>query len=300
MNWPDERYVRLYTRETAEWRAFCWQAKALLPLMLMRADRSGLIDVKPGAQRPRLLAGLVGLPQEVAEAGLVDLMTDGCVVETTSGFVIRNFIEAQEAEASDAKRAREYRDRRRTDALSFVTKRDVHSPDPQRSVTFRDETVTPSRAFLAVPSVPEREAVSLNATPRPVVRRRDSGQSTTAIPDGGWVERVWRHHQATFGGKGHIIPAIERDLIAARLNDGRSADELCKAINGLKANAWRVRNGQTKLTQLMESDDAVRVAMGWADLPPDTPVRDVRKGVVRAEDMDHSKNVEDAHGNIRL
>lgn len=179
MNWPDERYVRLYTRETAEWRAFCWQAKATFPLMMMHADRAGIVAVRPGPQRTRLVAGLIGLPIEVVESGIADLLLDGCLVEVSAGYVIRNFIEAQEAQASDAQRMRELRAREREKELARELLLSVANPPtlnsgpaiPNEVFAERTErspahaTVTPS---LAVPSraVPDL-ALAQNATARP-------------------------------------------------------------------------------------------------------------------------------------
>jgi len=46
MDWSNERYVRVYTRDTAEYLALCWQAKALLSLLLRKCDRAGVVVVR--------------------------------------------------------------------------------------------------------------------------------------------------------------------------------------------------------------------------------------------------------------
>lgn len=41
MNWSDERYVKLYERDTLTWP---WQAKCVFALLLRKVDRSGVLD----------------------------------------------------------------------------------------------------------------------------------------------------------------------------------------------------------------------------------------------------------------
>lgn len=127
MDWSNERFVRLYTRDTPEWLCWCWQARALWPLLLRKADRSGVIANKLGA---RGLAALAGLPVDVVEAGLPDLLADGCLAEHQLGLVIPNYIEAQEAPLSDKQRQRESRERRR-DLVSAGLR-----PDQRREVVY--------------------------------------------------------------------------------------------------------------------------------------------------------------------
>lgn len=140
MRWEDESYVRVYTRKTADYLGLSWQAKAVLPLMLMEADKAGIVRVRAGARRVQLIAGLIGLPFEVTEPGLSDLLEDGCILEVESGYVFPNFVEAQSAAQSDKQRKAEQRARDRDIAAArpilekitgTVTKRD----EPSQNVT---------------------------------------------------------------------------------------------------------------------------------------------------------------------
>lgn len=106
MNWSDERYVKLYTRQTATWRLWPWQSRALLPLLLQVADGAGLIDV--GAKDPlAALAVLVMVPREVVEVGVEGLLADGTLERLPGrGYLIPKYIEAQEATKTErAKKA---------------------------------------------------------------------------------------------------------------------------------------------------------------------------------------------------
>lgn len=122
MDWANERYVRVFTRDTPEWLCMDWQGRALWPLLLRKADRSGVIANKLGA---RGVAVLVALPLEVVEPGIAALLADGCLREHHLGLVIPNFLEAQETPQSNAQRQRESRERRRSVSKPTTTSQNV-------------------------------------------------------------------------------------------------------------------------------------------------------------------------------
>lgn len=111
MNWEDERYVRLYVRDTVTWKLMGWQARCLLPLLLRKVDRVGVLDL--GGSGAEGVAVLVDIPLEIAEAGFNALLARG-VIETKDGsLIIPHFLEAQESKQSDKQRQAESRLRRR-------------------------------------------------------------------------------------------------------------------------------------------------------------------------------------------
>lgn len=172
MRWEDERYVRVYTRDTLTWLALSWEARALFVFILRKVDRAGLLEL--GAHGARGLAGLVGMPVGIVE---------GCLAELTQGaeppvelrgttIVVPHYVEAQEATASDKARAEKYRARLkaredirvtngdgtpaarnwggvtiRDDGEEFVTERNG-------AVTLRDEKSPRTTPYRTTPSVP--------------------------------------------------------------------------------------------------------------------------------------------------
>lgn len=139
MDWPNETYVRLYTRETDDDLALPWEALALWHRMLTKFDRAGVIATKRGA---RGLAAVVRIPPGVVERVLPELLADGRLKEFDGGYLAPNFIAAQEASKSDKQRQRESRERRRANAGgATVTGRDENITN-RDDVTERDFSVT--------------------------------------------------------------------------------------------------------------------------------------------------------------
>ncbi len=117
MDWSNEEYVRLYTRDTTDDLELSWEALALWRAMLCKFDRSGVIAARNGWSS---VAKAARMPIEVVVRVGPELIADGRVREVAGGFVAPNFVEAQTTSKSDRVRQRESRDRRRHDAVNYV------------------------------------------------------------------------------------------------------------------------------------------------------------------------------------
>ena len=166
MDWSNEEYVRLYTRETADDLELSWEALALWRAMLCKFDRSGVIPVRNGWPS---ISRMVRMPLDVVERAGPELVTDGRVRVTKHGFVSPNFTEAQTASKSDKLRQKESRDRRRSQALGKPTEITNAGHERSRAVTksdtkSRDVTLpllTDTNAPVTLPPVlPTGEAVT--------------------------------------------------------------------------------------------------------------------------------------------
>lgn len=172
MDFANERWVKLYTRDTASWVALSWPARNLLIQLLRKVDRAGCIDL--GRVGMRALAGMLGAADHRAEieSSLRELVEDGAVelVDDGARLVIPNFVAAQETRMSASARAKLSRDKKKaglpvTKRDASVTKRDGEEAQP--TVTKRDATVTP-RDASATPrdEVPRTGATDGNVTKR--------------------------------------------------------------------------------------------------------------------------------------
>jgi len=116
LDWANERYVRLYVRVDADEQFWPWEASAIFPQVLRRADRAGLISL--GKHDPvKVVSKLIGFPPDVVAAGLEALLDDGCLVHRGGYLIFRNYLEANEAQQTEAHRKRESRARRKDLAL---------------------------------------------------------------------------------------------------------------------------------------------------------------------------------------
>ncbi len=141
MRWEDERYVRIYTRDTTELCLLSWQARALLWELIRKGDLSGFIAV--GKAGIRGLALLVRMPADVVEQALRGedgLLADGCLVEVDGGLALPNYVEAQQARSSDKLRKQEQRSR---DAAERLRSARPVGDEAGRSVTPGDQTGQP-------------------------------------------------------------------------------------------------------------------------------------------------------------
>lgn len=111
MNWEEERYIRVYTRDTVSLRALGWEGRALFWEILRKADRAGIIAL--GKSGLRGLAAITDIPLEVVERVFPILLEDGCVEQSGTNLVVPKFIEAQEASMSVATRQKHSREKRR-------------------------------------------------------------------------------------------------------------------------------------------------------------------------------------------
>jgi hypothetical protein len=161
VDWQNERWVKLYTRDSADWLALSWQAQGLFCLILRKVNRAGVIDL--GRHAAKGLAAHFGGPAAWAsiKPHLDELIEDGCVVVDGSTLTVPRFVEAQEATQSAAARKRTERERRD----DGVTKRD----QPSQNVTESHEKSH---------GVTDGHAASRDVTNRTEQTRTDETQST--------------------------------------------------------------------------------------------------------------------------
>jgi hypothetical protein len=135
VDWGNERYVRLYIRDTTTWKILGWDGQCMLMQLLRKVDRCGFLSLD-GLEPWEGAALHTGASEEVARRG-VEVLLRKCVLEHRGqSLVFPNYLAAQECVKSDALRAKEYRERR------LVTESDA----PSRDVTGESRTVTqPSR-----------------------------------------------------------------------------------------------------------------------------------------------------------
>lgn len=162
MDWSNEPYVKVYTRETDDDLALSWEAVALWNQLMKRFDRSGFVETRRGI---RGLAAITRIPLPVVERVLPELLDDGRLVTVDGGYLAPNYIAAQEASKSDKLRQKDSRDRRRARALDHGS-RDADITPRDGAVTIRDASITDGHAE-------SRDVTLCSADPDPLQSKAD-------------------------------------------------------------------------------------------------------------------------------
>ncbi len=116
MDFSNESYVRIYTRDTTTWLRLGWDGQGVLTQILRKLDMSGVLDI---ADMEPWEAAVVHCraPEAAARAGMEACLSLGVLEHNGTCLVAPKFREAQEATKSDKLRQRESRERRQLDAL---------------------------------------------------------------------------------------------------------------------------------------------------------------------------------------
>jgi hypothetical protein len=178
MDWANERYVRLYTRDSADVIAVQWQGRLVLYELLRKVDRAGVLEHGGDLD---LLPELLRIPADIFTLGLERLARRGVITMTAVAIILPNYLDAQEATWTSAQRMRELRARRRERSLapdgSTVTTRNGGETGSNQSETSCNERVTDvtllvtdsatRRALPDKPEEPDREIPGDSPAARP-------------------------------------------------------------------------------------------------------------------------------------
>jgi hypothetical protein len=161
VNWSEEKYVKIFVRDTPTWLAWPWQARALAPLLMRKLESDGRLAV--GRLEPaRAVALTVGLPIEVVAEGLPAMLEDGTLELRDDGLWWPKFEEAQESRKSEALRSREHRAKQRRESSTPTRHAASHAVTPRHTPS----PSSPAQPSTAQPS-PEKPAPRAKAKKEP-------------------------------------------------------------------------------------------------------------------------------------
>lgn len=133
MDWSDEHYVKLYTRDSLTWRSWKWETRTTFLHLVRKVDGSGFIE--SGRMDPvDALVLQLDLPKSVVSVGLEQLVADETCESTDRAIFLINFVAAQEARKTEAQKKRDYREkiiiRRRMAQTNEITTAHVPTMSP--------------------------------------------------------------------------------------------------------------------------------------------------------------------------
>lgn len=163
LNWSDESYVRIYTRDTIGWNLLPWETQGLFALLKRKVDRAGVLQL--GRHGLRGVSALIGGPGswDTIEPHLDALLADGWFELHGEGddayLFIPGHMEAEEAHSSSAARMRKSRERAAATSALAAAQRGAAAPgdvDEQDAGPAPSEPAASPPAHRAAPPEPVR------------------------------------------------------------------------------------------------------------------------------------------------
>jgi hypothetical protein len=144
LDWSNERFIKLYTRDTADWMTLSFDAQALFMMILRKVDRAGRLELgRHGIKAVAVAIGHGSLWSRL-EPALQELLADGCLQITSDHktLLVRNFVEAQEARKSNAQRQRDFKEDKRAKATPPPDSDDGNAALPDANETLANDNET--------------------------------------------------------------------------------------------------------------------------------------------------------------
>ncbi len=113
MEWNDEHYVKLFTRNTLTWKSWTWEARTVFLMLLRRVNMAGFLET--GDLDPvEAIALQIDVPAHIVEIGLKQLLKSKTCELLDQAVLISKFVDAQETPKSPQQAKRDHRERVKT------------------------------------------------------------------------------------------------------------------------------------------------------------------------------------------
>jgi hypothetical protein len=176
VNYEDEDYVRLFTRDTPTWKSWRWEAKATIGPLMRKLDRNGRLDWPAGGDWCVYVAAAIDIPVKVVGIALKEFVRTDTITMGDGFLVMPNFVPGQNAARrtkSRAERTAEWKER-----VGYE-----HPPKTKRgdTVETRGDEVSPAETFspLPLPSASPSPPRSIESSALSPQRPEDAGAAAT-------------------------------------------------------------------------------------------------------------------------
>lgn len=152
---------------------------------------------------------------------------------------------------------------------------------PSRGMQPAGREKQPANQPLSFPSL------SLPSVPSETLASKDSGMST-CVDAPAPVDQVFAYWAEKLNHPRSLLDPDRRKLIRARLSEGGTVEDLCRAVDGVLVDieSWPDRRRFDGIEYVFESRASVEKFLDLAIKGNPKPKADVRKGPIRAEDQD--------------
>lgn len=190
MDWSNERWVKLYVRDTVAMRLMPWQARCLFWELLRKIDLSGWLELDGHGTAG--LAVALGCDAGDAERALAEWLKAGWVDDSDpGGLLVPTHVEAQRATQSNALRQRLKRSRRGdTRDHDRVTARDSACRGRSKSVAPDTPSVAPDTGGVGTDTIRPTATPREEREEREEKRERDAHTLPPAPAPDEWTSAV--------------------------------------------------------------------------------------------------------------
>jgi hypothetical protein len=285
VDWANESYVRLYTRDTTDWLSLSFEAKALFCLLLRKVDRAGVLPLGKAGPRGAIVAiGHSDLWPKL-EPALNELAADGCVTMSLTHLVIPNFLQAQETQMSDKERKRKSRELRRNQALHTHERETNENQKTNKNDGGVSHAVTPSHteshAVTLYSSVLDSSLLCSKETPKaplpqptaevppaqPASVPERKAKAPRAKADATEDElRLFVHWQSKCDHPNSKLDAKRLGKIRGALKS-HGMDACFRAIEGVASSAWHRENAQDDIELILRDASHIEKYSRLIDRP---------------------------------
>jgi hypothetical protein len=238
--WEDERYVRVFTRDTADYLLMSFEAQSLYMHLRRKAERTtGCIQL--GRHGKKAVSVVIGHPTrwDILGPALEELLTDGCVRLEGDRLYVVDFVESEESGASAKLRQQKHREQLKGREAPSQNVTECHgSSQPVTGGHGSSQPVTPS--FLPsiqpslLPSVSdEHVAVATEGEPpsAPEEEAEPDEEAQRGPTEGEFDQYVARYARAFGANAPEVTPAVRKSFNALRRK--HSLEEMLRAVDQL-------------------------------------------------------------------
>lgn len=115
VDWSNESYVRIYTRDTGDLLAVGWEGRSVLWELIRKSDQAGVLDHGGDLD---IVAEMLRMPHDLVASGIERLAKRGVIALQPTAIVIRNKLAAHAATKTDKQRQKDSREKRLSLALA--------------------------------------------------------------------------------------------------------------------------------------------------------------------------------------
>jgi uncharacterized phage protein (TIGR02220 family) len=257
MDWANETWRKLYVRETVNWSRLSWEARGVYLLLLKACDGFGRVEL--GAIGLEGIGYLLRAPWREIEASVRELLEIGYLRLSGSGVELVGFEEAQRTPAmSGSERQQRWREKQAQRKLEGSVNRPTHVKVAQpaaewftglhsvtehagqvvESIQVRNES-NERNVTRNGPSTrnteerrEEKRRKKIEALSTGVDRLAGEGASEAQSKQGEAIKLVFDYWARKTNRKRVVLDAKRKRIIQARLREGFTVDDLCKAVDG--------------------------------------------------------------------